>query len=397
MATPSLDGEECMALLRQYEALIEEGYPDSRDKKATGAGKKTALAELAKRRNIAIHVAQYRLKRARAMQANEAVSGDEPLLAEQANDTGFPAEAVSSYWVKTKEGSYHVKRNTTRDTLADIKAFFEDFEPQASIIPAPAQTDNRTLTLFPLADLHLGLLAWHRETGDDWDISIALKAYRTAMQRLAAASPASSRAVILGGGDLLHSDGYKPMTPTSGHLLDVDSRFPKMLHAAIELMVYQIDLARARHDHVTVRILPGNHDESSAIAVTYALWAWYRSDERVTVDTDESLFWWHRFGKTMLGATHGHAAKMTDMPLIMANRRPEDWAASRHRYIHGFHVHHKTKHAFEAGGVIAETHQSPAAQDAYHFGKGYLSGRSLPSITYDIEDGEISRARIPVG
>ena len=82
------------------------------------------------------------------------------------------------------------------------------------------------------------------------------------------------------------------------------------------------------------------------------------------------------------------------MPLIMANRVPEAWAASRHRYLHGFHIHHKTKHIFEGGGVIAETHQSPVAQDAYHYGRGYLSGRSMQSITYHREHGEVARSTV---
>ncbi len=31
-----------------------------------------------------------------------------------------------------------------------------------------------------------------------------------------------------------------------------------------------IELCVARHRHVTVRILPGNHDENSAVAVAYS-------------------------------------------------------------------------------------------------------------------------------
>jgi hypothetical protein len=316
----------------------------------------------------------------------------ERLLNEEAATVGFPKEGTTNYWVKTKDGSYHVKRPGT--TLDDIKGHFETLKTQAHKVTAPKHTDADCLTLYPLADLHLGLLSWGRETGVDWDITIALEQYRAAMERLSLASPASNTAIILGGGDLLHSDSFKPLTPLSANLLDVDGRFPKALKAAIDLLVFQVDLARQKHANVIVRILPGNHDVTSAIAVTYALEAWYRNEPRVTVDVDPGLFWFYRHGKTMLGATHGHAAKAQDMPMIMANRRALDWAASLFRYIHLFHIHHKTKLAFEGGGVFAESHQSPAAQDAYHYGKGYLSGRSLPSITYHKEHGEVSRSTV---
>jgi hypothetical protein len=319
----------------------------------------------------------------------------ETLLTTQAEEVGFDASTVSNYWVKTKEGSYHVKRDVAVDTIAAIKEHFADYKPKpAPKVARPKHTDADTLTLYPLADLHLGLLAWGKESERDWDLPIAIEAYQNAMQKVADASPASERAIILGGGDLLHSDNYKPLTPVSGNFLDVDSRFPKIMRAAIDLLVFQIDNAARKHTDVTVRILPGNHDITAAIAVSYALDAWFRNDDRITIDCDPGLFWFFPFDGTLLGATHGHAAKVTDMPLIMANRMPDAWAASRHRFIHTFHVHHKSRFVHEGGGVIAETHQSPVAQDAYHYGKGYLSGRSMQSITYHREHGEVARSTV---
>jgi hypothetical protein len=320
----------------------------------------------------------------------------ETLLTTQAEEVGFDASAVSNYWVKTKEGSYHVKRDVAVDTIAAIKEHFADYKPKpAPKVARPKHTDADTLTLYPLADLHLGLLAWGKESERDWDLPIAIEAYQNAMQKVADASPASERAIILGGGDLLHSDNYKPLTPVSGNFLDVDSRFPKILKAAIDLIIFQIDIARKNHKFVTVRILPGNHDITAAIAVTYALHGYFRNDvASVQIDLDPGLFWFYPFEKTLIGATHGHAAKLTDMPLIMANRMPDAWAASSHRYLHGFHFHNKQKYQWEGGGVIGECHQSPTSQDAYHYGKGYLSGRSMQSITYHREHGEVARSTV---
>ncbi len=117
------------------------------------------------------------------------------------------------------------------------------------------------------------------------------------------------------------------------------------------------------------------------MAVAYFLKAWFRKQRRVRVDLDPSLFWWFRWGDVLLGATHGHTVKAEKMAGIMAHRRAADWGVTRHRYVHTFHLHHTAKIATEGEGVITEVHRSPVPQDAWHFGSGFLSGRSIPIIT----------------
>ena len=166
--------------------------------------------------------------------------------------------------------------------------------------------------------------------------------------------------------------------------------------AACRFFVKTIDLALQKFPNVTVRVLAGNHDNHTSYAIAYFLLAWYRNEIRVEIDADASIFWWHKFGKVMLGAAHGHTVKMKDMPQVMAVRRPEDWGQTKHRYVHGFHIHHQSKFVSEGGGVICESHQAPVAQDAWHFGEGFLSNRSMQSITYHKEHGEVSRNRVAV-
>lgn len=295
---------------------------------------------------------------------------------------------VQQSWYKTKEGAIDPLYVAER-----VKAIFADLAPSATPIPEPSETNADLLTLLPLPDLHLGLHAWGEEAGENWDLKTAMRVYKDTMVQVAACSPPSDTAVVLGGGDWLHANTNEYRTQ-SGNVLDGDGRIDKVIDAAIELGVFQIDLALKKHKIVIVRILKGNHDEYASIALVHALAAWYRDEPRVVVDKDPSLFWWHQFGEVLLGATHGHAAKVTDMPLIMANRMPKEWGETKHRYIHMFHIHHKTQRIFENGGVIAESHQSPVAQDSYHYGKGYLSGRSMQSISYHRTRGEIVRNNV---
>ncbi|MBD9542973.1 hypothetical protein IB276_26360 [Ensifer sp. ENS04] len=294
---------------------------------------------------------------------------------------------IMQQWVKTRN------EYAPQDVAAILKDAFVDVEPAAPIA-ATSEVSSDLLTLVPLADFHVGLFSWGKETGTNWDLKISERVIGEAIEDLVGRTPPSEHAIVLGGGDLLHSDNNENKTARSGNVLQVDGRYQKVLMTACRLVVRTIDANLRRHGHVTVRILPGNHDEHASVAVAYFLLAWYRNEPRVTVDVDPSLFFWFRFGKVLLGATHGHTVKLKDMASIMAHRRAEDWGATRHRFVHGFHIHHSSKFATEGNGVISESHQTPTPQDAWHFGAGFLSGRSMQAISYHREYGEISRVRV---
>lgn len=300
--------------------------------------------------------------------------------------------SIVQQWVKTRTGDLSLEELTEA-----VQGAFTEYRGSAEPLPRPAHSEPELVTVYPLADWHIGLLAWHREVQEDWDLTIAEAAIAKAMERLVARSPASETGVILGLGDLLHADNYQNVTSRSGNKLDVDGRYPKVLKVAVKLVMHAIDLALKRHQHVLVRILPGNHDDQSAIYVALALALRYENDPRVTVDDDPGRFWWWRFGKVFLGAAHGDMAKMDKLPLIMASRNPEDWGASEHRMVFTGHIHHREKlNAKEVGGVDVESFNSPAAKDAWQWGAGFVSKRSVHSVTFHNLDGEESRQRVNV-
>ncbi|OYW63042.1 MAG: hypothetical protein B7Z40_15685 [Bosea sp. 12-68-7] len=302
-----------------------------------------------------------------------------------------PDGRIIQQWVKTKIGE--------RDPFAiasALKGAFRGMRGSPAPVTAPVAGLDSQLTLYPLADWHIGMFAWGRETQANWDLKIAERVIGGAAAELVAQAPRSATAIVLGGGDLIHSDNQDNRTSRSGHALDVDGRYPKVVQAAARLLVGLVEAALARHDRVIVRILKGNHDEHASVAVAYFLLAWFRNEPRVTVDDDPSLFFRHRFGKVLLAATHGHAARAERMPELMAHRYAADWGETLFRYAHMFHLHHKRLMASEGGGVVVETHQAPIPPDAWHFGSGFLSGRSLHAITYHRDYGEIGRNRIAI-
>jgi hypothetical protein len=298
-------------------------------------------------------------------------------------------------WIKTTVGTDAV------DVIEACKTAFEGITPAKPTKSPnmPGASDFCSLT--PCNDWHVNMFAWGKETpipgeNKNWDLKIAERVIGDAVCAVVERSRPSRLAIVLGGGDLTHADNKEGKTAKSGNILDCDGRYQKSVQVACRLKVLTIDAHLEKHNEVLVRIIPGNHDEHTAVAIAYYLHAYYRNEPRVTVDLDPSLFWWHRFGKVMLGATHGHTVKLQDMPMVMANRRPEDWGATRHRYIHGFHIHHKTLYGFESDGCFMESHQAPIPSDGWHYSKGYITGQSIQSIPYHCEVGEYGRVREPI-
>lgn len=294
---------------------------------------------------------------------------------------------VKQQWLKTAS-----KVGEAEGLVEAIKAAFERYEGRAQPVPPPAWTDADLLTVYPIADQHNGLLAWSAETGESYDLKIGADRLRSTMARLVAQSEPSHNALILNLGDWTHMDDTRNATPRSGHVLDVDGRFFKVQQAGVELMMDCIDLALAKHQHVTVVNIPGNHDPHASVALTLALAAFYRrNSDRVTVVEQVGEFYFHRFGATLIGANHGYRAKPEAMAMTMAVRCREDWGATDYHWFLYGHIHHER--AKEVGDVRCESFQTLAAKDAHGAGGGYNSGNSLNSITLHYDEGEIGRHR----
>lgn len=299
-----------------------------------------------------------------------------------------PDGRIIQQWIKTKSDT------TTQDLVQALKATFDGYIGKAKLIASPANTDGDLMSVYPIADQHVGLMAWGSESGENYDLKIGADRLRTAAKDLIAQSPASRGAVILNLGDWQHTDDQKNMTPRGNNQLDVDGRYFKVLTTGVQLMMDVIELALQKHETVLVRNIPGNHDPHASIALTVALGAFYHSNPRVVVDDDPSDFFYHRFGVTLMGATHGHKMKPDRMAMTMAVDRREDWGATKHHwFLHG-HFHHAS--LTEVGDVRVEGFQTIVARDAYAAGNGYRAGKSLQSVTLHRYKGEIGRHRINV-
>ena len=267
--------------------------------------------------------------------------------------------------------------------------------PKAKPVSKPKRAGEKgLLACYPVGDHHLGMLAWKDETGDSYDLEIGESRLNKATDYLLSATIPCEQALLVFLGDFMHYDSFVAQTPTSGHPLDADSRFPKMVRVAIRCMRYMIEQTLRRHSKVHVIIEIGNHDLSSSIFLMECLRNVYENEPRVTIDTSPKHFHYFKWGKVLIGTHHGHGAKLEQLPLIMATDKPAEWGATKHRYIWTGHVHHSNKLAQvnkDHVGVEVESFRILAPADAWASNRGYRSISDMKCVLMDTEHGEIAR------
>ena len=246
-----------------------------------------------------------------------------------------------------------------------------------------------------MGDPHFGMYAWGAEAGDDFDLGIAKRLTYAAIDSLVESAPPAKEALIIELGDFFHSDTPHNRTEASGHALDVDTRWARVMQIGLDAMVYVIGAALHKHERVTVRIVQGNHDPQSSYALALALGAYFHQEPRVIIDRSPAPFWFHRFGNVLIGATHGHTCKPDKLPVIMATDRASDWGKTDFRYFYHGHFHHK-RVSYEHPGCMVEGFRTLAAKDAWHAGAGYRSGRDMVCIIHHRKYGELERHTWPV-
>lgn len=294
-------------------------------------------------------------------------------------------------WVKAK-----ADRNAQREAMeAMAETLAKSLKGLAKPVAAPRVSVKRSLSSYIIGDAHFGLYAWAAEAGEDFDTSIASRDLRAAIDLLVAGAPASETAYLVDVGDFLHADNRSNVTPASGHLLDVDTRFQRVIEIAIDALRYCIARMLQKHKRVCVFLVPGNHNPDSAGWMAKVLRGYYHSDKRVEIADTPSKFHYARFHNNLICMTHGDRVKMADLPSILATDRPRDWGETAHRYIWTGHIHH-TKHQ-EYRGCFVESFNTLAASDAWHHASGYRSARQMQRIDIDADDGIYARGIAGIG
>lgn len=307
---------------------------------------------------------------------------------------GFAVKGVSTYydrdgkptgqWVKTNI-DLERQEQLMREAIA---AMAKEIKPEKPV-RAPKHTLEKLLNCYVITDYHLGAKAWGEETGADWDTAIAEQLLIEWFGAAIAQAPDSKVGVFAQLGDFLHFDGLSAITPTSGHILDADTRFQKVIRVAISVIRRVTSMLLQKHEHVHLLMAEGNHDIASSAWLRELFAALYADEPRITVDTRPDPYYCVEHGATSLFFHHGHKRKVANLETVLVAKYREIFGRTRFSYAHTGHLHHNVVQ--ETNTMQIEQHRTLAAPDSHASRGGWISGRDAKVITYHADRGEVCR------
>lgn len=302
------------------------------------------------------------------------------------NDEGKPV----GQWVKTTQD-----REAMRAAMDEAIIAMAETIPREVPVPGPRSCDADLLNLYVITDYHFGMLAWGEETGDDWDLGIAESALVAWFESAMRQSPDSERAVLCQLGDFLHFDSLEPVTPTSRHLVDADTRFTKIVRCAIRVLRRVVTMLLSKHKHLHVLMAEGNHDLSSSMWLREWFAVLYEDEPRITVERSPDPYYCVEHGQTSLFFHHGHKRKVGDIDHVFAAKFRDVFGRTKYSHCHMGHLHHED--VKETSLMIVEQHPTLAASDSHASRGGWMSRRAAKVITYHKDHGEVSRSTVGWG
>lgn len=292
-------------------------------------------------------------------------------------------------WIKTVESKEYQE-----ELLGQIREAFTSELPRERPVKLKLKNLREDLlNLYVLTDYHLGMKAWGEETRDvNWDMSKAEDLLVRWIISAVKLAPNAETAILGQLGDFLHWDGIDPVTPRHKYLLDVDTRYQKLVRISIRVIRRVVRYLLENHEHVHLLLAEGNHDIVSSMWLRETFSAWYDDEPRITVDTSPDPYYCYEFGKTSLFFHHGHLRKPVEIESKFAAKFRKIWGRTEFSYGHLGHRH--TDELMEKFLMTVEQHQTLAPNDSHGSRNAWMSGRSAKAITYHRDFGEVYRVKL---
>jgi hypothetical protein len=274
------------------------------------------------------------------------------------------------------------------------RAFVEEM-PRIDAPAAPLDWQSEVIPWIQIGDAHLGMLAHAAEVGENFDLKIAERELCTAIGMLIDELPNCERLVINDLGDFTHYENFAGTTEASGHALDYDSRFPKMIRVYSRVMRYIVDKALSKARHVDVIVNQGNHSRTNDIWMAELLRVCYGHTDRVHVLNNESVFIAYRMGNTLVMTHHSDKCKPQRLAHVMTTDFRKDYGETEFHYVDIGHVHHGMVMK-EHPGIFVESFNHLAAADKWAHDNGYRNRKSITIVLRSREFGEVGRRVLPI-
>lgn len=294
-------------------------------------------------------------------------------------------------WLKT--------RKAEADYWSAIAAVIDAREPKAINIPPPRNISFDGADIVPwlnIGDAHIGMLAHEVESAANFDLKIAKAEILQAAFDLIDMAPDCDTMVVNDLGDGTHYENMRAVTERSGHELDADGRYYKMIDVYLDVMEAIVEKALHKAKKVHLIINQGNHSEKNDYwAARYFRRTYAKvGDNRLTVLANENPFIGYRMGRTFVLIHHGHKAKPEQLRQVMSSDYHIDWGEATFRYIDGGHIHHFS--AKELGGAEWCSFNNLAPLDKHAHDGAWRSKQAMTLVLRSRTYGDLGRYKMPI-
>lgn len=313
------------------------------------------------------------------------------LLEKDCQQAGIDVADVKHFWYKSKLFSIFAKPQ--EKSIDDIKAIIikdlQKYSPKFKAIVRKPVKDPHCLVI-DICDIHIGKLATAYETGEDYNVDIAIKRVHEGVEGLLqrASGFNINKIVCIIGNDILHTEGNTGAT-TGNTRQSVDGNWDVNFLKAKDLIVSVIEKLMLICDIRVVHNM-SNHDFCSGFFLAQTIEAYFRKSKNVTFDTTTRYRKAFVYGKNLIGTTHGDAGKENQLPVLLAQEFPQEWAQTEHRYVYTHHVHHKSSKDYI--GATVESSRSVSSTDSWHHRSQYQHApKAIEAYLHSFELGQVAR------
>jgi hypothetical protein len=188
--------------------------------------------------------------------------------------------------------------------------------------------------------------------------------------------------------DFFHTDNYQNQT-TNGTPQDTIVDYASEYEAGFDLLVEAIDMLSSVCSEVEVILVQGNHDKTKSFYLAHALDVYFKNNDRVFFDREDSTLKGITLGSTFIGYHHGNC-KIEDLPLLFATNQihSSEFGNAQYREVHTGDKHHYM--AKEIKGVRIQQMPSLSGTDRWHRDNNFVhSIRAGLVLLYDPLMGKI--------
>ena len=312
-------------------------------------------------------------------------------LSEECKASDIPDENVKHYWFKSQRFSMFVKKDAP-DYFSIREQIIQEMKKHSPSYPKIKREQNSHghLLVIDPADVHLNKLCSALESGEDYNIQIAIQRVKEGVLGILNKSHGFNieKILFIIGNDILHIDTPKSTT-TAGTFQDTHLMWYEAFTMARLLYVEIIEMLM-RVAPVVVQYDPSNHDYTNGFFLADSLSSWFHKCSEVSFNTSIAHRKYFKYHSNLIGTTHGDGAKVQDLPLLMAQEAAQEWAGSKHRYFYIHHIHHKMSKDY--GSVCVEALRSPSGTDSWHHRNGYQhSPKAIEGFIHHPDHGQIAR------